>query len=96
MQYLDADESVKTYSYEQTIIPYVSNVRTGRLRKYYPDFVIEYVDGKKVMAEVKPSKKVAHATVVKKLNAARDWCRDHGMTLEVITEHELKGLGLLP
>lgn len=96
MQWLDADETVKTYSYEQTIIPYVSNARTGKVRKYYPDFLIEYVDGKRVMAEVKPSKKVTQATVVKKLKAAREWCLAHSVTLEVITEHELKGLGLLP
>lgn len=96
MQYLDADEHVVSYTYEQTIIPYVSNVKTGKLRKYYPDFLIEYVDGRRVMAEVKPSKKVTNAAVVKKLKAAREWCLANSVTLEVITEHELRGLGLLP
>jgi hypothetical protein len=95
MQYLDGEPSILTWSYESVIIPYVSNVRTGKIRKYYPDFLLTYVDDTHAIVEIKPSKRVTQANVVKKLNAAREWCSAHQTALVVITENELKVLGLL-
>lgn len=95
MQHLDADDKVKSYLYEGVIVGYVSNVRSGRIRKYWPDFLIEYTDGKKIMVEIKPKRKLEHVTVKKKLAAARQWCEEHGAVLEIVTEVELKALGLL-
>ena len=95
MQHLDADESVKLFEYELLRIPYVSNVRSGKLRNYYPDFLVEYVDGTKKLVEIKPSKRVLQANVQKKLRAAEAWCKASGVTLVVITEVDLKMLGLL-
>ena len=95
MQYLDADATVASYQYEQVCIPYTSNVRTGKLRKYFPDFLIEHTDGRKRLVEIKPKKRVEQARVQKKLKAAETWCSEHGVTLEVLTEVELKLMGLL-
>lgn len=95
MQHMDADPLVLSYLYEGVKIPYVSNRKTGKLRGYLPDFLVTRVDGTRIMIEVKPSRKVAHATVKKKLEAAALWCGVHGVVLQVITERELKGLGLL-
>jgi hypothetical protein len=95
MAWLDASPDVVSWSYETLVIPYVSNVKTGKLRKYHPDFVVTHVDGTKEVVEIKPSKRVHQAKVTKKLLAAGDHCRAHGMTLTVVTEYELKALGLL-
>ena len=95
MIYLDNNKDVLTWSYEKTIIPYVSNVKTGKLRKYYPDFMIEHTDGTRQLVEIKPSRKLHHRTVAKKLVSAGDWCRANGVTLVIVTEVELKTLGLL-
>lgn len=95
LQHLDADPTVVTFTYEATVIPYVSNKRTGKLRKYYPDFLVDYVGGRRVLVEIKPKKRLEQARVKKKLDAAREWCGAHGVTLEVITEVELRQLGLL-
>jgi hypothetical protein len=95
MQYLDADPSVASYSYESVKIPYVSNSRTGRVRTYYPDILITHVDGTLVLVEIKPSKRLVQTIVKKKLAAAEGWCRTNGATLVIITEKELKGLRLL-
>lgn len=95
LKWLDANEAVKHYGYEALKIPYVSNLKTGKLRNYFPDFYVEYVDGTKQVVEIKPKKRVPQATIQKKLKAAEWWCREHGATLVVITEVELKGLGLL-
>lgn len=95
MQWLDVEPSVASYAYEAVSIPYVSNVRSGRLRRYLPDFVVEFTDGRRALVEVKPSKRLNRPVVKKKLEAAREWCRAHGASLEVITEVELRGMGLL-
>lgn len=95
MKYLDDNEDVFTWSYENVAIPYVSNTRTGKLRKYYPDFQVEWIDGRSELIEIKPSKRVMQTAVQKKLKAAGTYCLAHGLTLVVITEVELKGLGLL-
>lgn len=95
LKHLDADPSVVEFLYETIIIPYISNLKTKKVRRYYPDFFVSYADGHKVLVEIKPKKRLAQARVQKKLAAAEAYCRVHGMTLEVITEHELKGLGLI-
>jgi hypothetical protein len=95
MQWLDAEPTVASYGYETVIIPYVANSRTGKTRKYFPDFLIEFTDGKRILVEVKPSKRLAQVRVQKKLAAARQWCTAHGAALQVITEVELRGMGLL-
>lgn len=95
MKHLDDDPDVIGYTYEQTVIPYISNVKTGRQRKYYPDFLVEHVSGTRQLIEVKPTRKLHQLTVAKKLNAARDWCQTNSVTLVVITEYELRELGLL-
>jgi hypothetical protein len=95
MQHLDADPTVVEFLYETVVIPYVSNLRTKKVRRYYPDFFVSYADGHKVLVEIKPKRRLSQARVQKKLAAAEAFCRVHEMTLVIITEHELKGLGLL-
>ena len=95
MQYLDECDFVATWTYEAVVIPYISNLKTGKLRNYYPDFMITLSDGRSELVEIKPSKRVLQAAVQKKLRAAAGWCSANGVTLVVMTEVELKGLGLL-
>jgi len=95
MQYLDSDPATATWSYESVVIEYVSNARTGKKRRYFPDFYVETASGERQLIEVKPSKKLRQLAVAKKLSAAGDWCRDNQVTLRIITEVELKELGLL-
>src|SRR6185436_3674743 len=83
MQYLDANEDVFAWSYESLVIPYVSNVRTGKVRKSYPDFQVHWVDRPDEVIEIKPSKRVKQAGVQKKLKAAEEWCRANTFTLVV-------------
>jgi len=94
MEHLDVNPDVISWSYESFTIEYVSNKKTGRVRKYIPDFRVEYVD-KIVIVEIKPSRRLGQPTVKKKMEAAERWCGEHGVALKVITEFELKLLGLL-
>jgi hypothetical protein len=95
MQHLDADPNVVSYGYERIVVGYISNVRSGKIRKYWPDFLIERADGSKTLVEIKPKRRLQNVIVQKKLTAARQWSEEHGATLEVITEDQLKALGLL-
>jgi hypothetical protein len=95
LKWLDSNVNVKTFLYESVKIPYISNIVTGRVRHYYPDFLIEFKDGSKQLVEIKPKRRVSQAKVQKKLKAAEAWCLEHGVTLQILTEVELKVMGLL-
>lgn len=95
MQHLDVDPDVSSWTYEQIAIEYVSNIRSKKIRKYYPDYFVIYFDGRQEILEVKPKRKLTHATVIKKAQAAEDWCSSRGITYKILTEVELKAMGLL-
>lgn len=95
MTHLDSNPNVETWSYEKIVIEYVSNLKTKKVRKYYPDFFVKYLDGMMEIIEVKPKRRLEQLTVKKKTEAAKQWCSEHGMTYKVLTEIELKDIGLL-
>jgi hypothetical protein len=73
-KYLDNDPSVLAYAYESIEIRYTSNQTTKRLRKYLPDFLIWYADGKVKMVEVKRQNQLTNLRVQRKAEAAKIWC----------------------
>lgn len=95
LRFLDSHAEVRSFVYEGVKIPYISNLRTGKVRHYFPDFYIEYNDGSKQLVEIKPQRRVPQAAVQKKLKAAEVWCLERGASLVVLTEVELKTMGLL-
>lgn len=95
MKYLDSNPDIETWTYEKTVIEYISNIRTNKIRKYYPDFYVKYRDGREVIIEVKPKRKLEQAIVMKKMTAAQSWCQSRGMSYQILTEVELKDLGIL-
>jgi hypothetical protein len=94
-KYLDACPQVVSFSSEGLRIPYVSNVRTGKLRNYIPDLLVTYADGSRSLIEIKPKKRLSLPKNVKKFFAAREWCLRNGCSFVLITEIELKALGLI-
>ena len=95
MEYLDADPNVAIWTYEKLKIEYISNQKTKKIRTYYPDFQVVYANGKKVVIEIKPLRKLQQLSVVKKIRAAKEWCSTNDVDYKVLTEMELKELGLL-
>ncbi len=93
--WLDANPDIVSVAYEKLYIPYLSNVKTGKMRRYYPDFVIEWADGRKEIIEVKPFAKLTSPSVVKKGMAAVKYAVQNGMVYKYQTEKDLKPLGLL-
>ncbi len=93
--YLDASPHVVSYRYEPYPIEYVSNYRTGKRRRYWPDFEVVAADGERTLVEVKPKKKLKLLVNVKKFAAAAAACEPQGIVFKVVTEDDLKALGLL-
>jgi hypothetical protein len=94
LTWLDADPAVITFVYEPFKIPYTSNRKTGKIRNYIPDVLVTYSD-RTVLVEIKPSKRVTGRTNVKKMLAAKDFCLANSWEYSLVTEKELKLLGLL-
>lgn len=57
----------------------------GRQCNYRPDFLVEYADGRKAIIEVKDPSRIDSPSVVRKANAAREWCRRRGMAYVIET-----------
>lgn len=95
MLHLDELDVVDTWSYEKIVIEYVSNQRTKKIRKYYPDFFVKYLDGRQEIIEIKQKRKLEQAIVKKKSEAAQQWCIQHGMTFKILTEIELKDMNVI-
>ncbi len=93
--WMDANPDVASYRYEPYAVEYVSNVKTGKVRKYYPDFEVTMTDGSVKLVEVKPKKKLTLARNVKKFSWAGAFCKKQGIAFCVVTEVDLKACGAL-
>ena len=87
--HLDEDPLVERYEYESIEIPYISNLRTKKIRKYLPDFMVYYTDGRKIIIEVKRKDKLNNVIVMKKTAAGKAYAMQHGWeyvhwTLDII------------
>jgi hypothetical protein len=73
-EYLDNDVDVVAYAYESLEIQYLSNLKSKKVRKYIPDFLVWYANGKVKMVEVKRENMLTNLRVQKKAAAAKVWC----------------------
>jgi hypothetical protein len=54
-------------------------------RRYVPDFLVEYEDGRKVVLEVKDPTRVDSNDVQRKRKAAEMWCKQRRMEYVIAT-----------
>lgn len=85
----DLDSEVKFYAYEAVGIPYKSNQKTGKTRRYFPDFSVQYMDGTKKIIEVKRDDKVNSKNVLKKAQACKEWLASSNIGYEIWTSKEI-------
>jgi hypothetical protein len=101
MQFCDNNPNILNWASEAVHINY-RNPLTGKNTIYVPDFLITYVDAgggqRAEVVEVKPRKETtlegaknirdqaAAILNMAKWEAARAWCRAHGLTFRVVTE----------
>lgn len=85
MTRLDADAEVIRWQKRHSVtIPWIDP--NGARRSYHPDFLVEYADGRKAILEVKNPMLFDSPAVLRKENAAREWCRKRGMTYVLATQ----------
>ncbi len=84
MAKLDADPSVLKWMKRHGIsISWVDSQK--HMRRYCPDFIVEYSDGRKVLIEVKDPSRLDSDEVKRKRKAAEMWCKRRGMEYVVAT-----------
>ena len=84
MARLEADsEVIKWQKWHGISIPWIDT--QGRKCNYRPDFLVEYADGRKKLVEVKNPAMMDSPSVLRKQNAAREWCRKRNMEYEIAT-----------
>jgi hypothetical protein len=83
---LDNDDDVVTFTTEPLKIPYTHDERR---KNYVPDFLVEYLDGKKEIIEVKPCMPFLSDEATVKTSAAIKFCNELGISFRFVTEAEL-------
>lgn len=79
---LESDPGVKHFLRSPVGIPYFYQ---GEQHIYRPDILVEYVDGRKFLVEIKHPATVNEAKNVSKHEAAAKWCLQAGMPFMVWT-----------
>ena len=84
MARLEADPTVAKWMKRHGItIPWVDGQK--HMRRYNPDFLVEYTDGGKALVEVKDPTRLESDDVERKRKAAEMWCKKRGMEYIVVT-----------
>jgi len=83
---IELDPTIRTYDRGRFGIPYSLN---GKDRNYYPDFILEYVDGSRAVLEIKPKGKVREPEVQAKIVALEKYCTTNRLKRLMWTEQEL-------
>lgn len=94
-EHLDGDPDVLDWESEPFTIPYISNKKSGRVRRYIPDILVRRKSTGVTLEEIKPRNKLDKRLVARKLQAGHDWSADNNIKFVIVTEVELKALGLL-
>ena len=89
MMYCDRSDQIVSWASEEMHVPYVDP--DGKHRNYYPDFMIEICDGRKVMVEIKPESQWKWKLNKAKWEAAKMVCDDYGWDFIVLGKKALYG-----
>ena len=82
MDELERDEKVNKWTKNHGIrIPYFNF--DGKLAHYVPDFLVEYVDGKQEIVEIKGSHMMTKITQLK-ADATSEWCKKRNINYRII------------
>jgi hypothetical protein len=85
MKKLEKDKTVAKWTKNHGItIEYITEA--GNKRGYRPDFLVEKIDGKKEIHEVKGTQFLDNPDTIRKHERARTWCRSRSMNFIVVTK----------
>jgi hypothetical protein len=85
MKKLERDRTVAKWTKNHGIaIQYVTEA--GNVRGYHPDFLLERIDGKKELHEIKGGQFLQNPDTIRKHEAAKNWCCKRGTSFVVVTK----------
>ena len=84
MERMDDDPAVEKWMKRHGITIRWVDVQK-RMRRYLPDFIVQYTDGRRVVLEVKDPSRVDSDEVKRKRKAAEIWCKKRGMEYVLAT-----------
>ena len=88
---LDQDPEVLCYSYESVGIPYRSpNLKSTKMRRYFPDFLVSYKNGTRLIVEVKRNDKIKNILTQTKAEACIKWAEKQGIKYQIWGSVEIK------
>ena len=81
---LELDSTVKRWMKRHGIsIPWIDGQK--HQRRYVPDFLVEYTDGRKALIEVKDPSRIDSDDVNRKRKSAEMWCKQRRMEYVIAT-----------
>lgn len=84
MERLERDLSVTKWMKRHGLsIPWIDSQK--HQRRYVPDFIVQYEDGRRVLIEVKDPSRIDSDDVRRKRKAAEMWCKQRGMEYVIAT-----------
>lgn len=98
--WLESNKDVKYWGSECFHIPYLSAI-DGKVHKYYPDYFVEFINGTKMVVEIKPYNQTKrpvnenswanreYARNMSKWKAAKDFCDSRGFKFKILTENTI-------
>ncbi len=85
MKKLELDKTVKKWTKNHGIvIEYITEA--GNKRGYRPDFLVEKIDGKIELHEVKGTQFLDNPDTIRKHERAKTWCRQRAMNFIIVTK----------
>lgn len=84
--FLDRDETVLSFKKDKVRLPYFYK---GKKRAYVVDFVVEFISGKRLLVEVKPSIFTSKEEMPTKVQVAKKWCEENNATFTFVCEEEI-------
>jgi len=88
MKWCDMNPDIEYWTCEPFAIQYVSP-KDNKVHRYFPDFLVKFKDGKKVLIEVKPESQHEDPVNLAKWEAAKKFCRMHDLIWRVMGETAL-------
>lgn len=81
---LELDSTVKRWMKRHGIsIPWIDGQK--HQRRYVPDFLVEYIGGRKALIEVKDPSRIDSEDVNRKRKSAEMWCKQRRMEYVIAT-----------
>ncbi len=87
-KWCDNNNDIEYWGTESIHIKYFDPVK-NKIRRYYPDVFIKFLDGRKIIIEIKPAKENNHPTNIAKWESATKYAEQIGAEFVVMNEKHL-------